>query len=61
MKELEDRIRAFSEDTGNIEEAIALIAIGRRENDQVDDIFANVIANVLLKFHGIPITKSNQN
>lgn len=58
---LEIKIRDFSQDPKNISLAWALIKVGHDRMDHPDFIMQHVIAHILLKFHGIPLTPGTSN
>lgn len=60
-KPIEERIRDFSLDPKNVMEALAMVKVGRDKGDSPEVIFAHVIGNILLRFHGIESKKPGQN
>ncbi len=55
MKNLEDKIRKYSNNPEKIIEAVAIMKVGRDKGDDWKLILRNAIAHVLLDFHGIPL------
>ncbi len=61
MNPLEKKIVSFAKDPEVILETLALINVGRNKGDCVEEVMSRIIANLLMRFHGIPIKPGNSN
>jgi hypothetical protein len=55
MNQLEQRICDFARDSEVQIEALAMMKVGRDKADSTKVIMSRVIANLLFRFHGIPV------
>lgn len=58
---LESSIRKFANNQEIQLETLALMKVGREKGDTAEAIIDNIIANILLRFNGIPIKIDGQN
>lgn len=56
---LETRIRAFASNPEEQVDALAMIKVGQEKKDPPEVIMQHLIANILLKFHGMPCDKTS--
>lgn len=60
-KPLEERIRDFAGDEANIQQALALLKVGQEKGHAPQRSVAILLADALLRFHGVTTVPPGQN